>query len=111
MPAVVSITGPPGRASYSGFSASWHYRFGTTALLWRSVQRRGPVHRRLVVAHHERAICNLGQALAALRQDTCFADALGARFIDYYLRIKEFEIARFHAEVTEWEQREYFELF
>jgi glutamine synthetase len=54
---------------------------------------------------------SLEEALAALRQDTCFADALGARFIDYYLRIKEFEIARFQAEVSEWEQREYFELF
>jgi glutamine synthetase len=31
--------------------------------------------------------------------------------IDRYLRIKEAELARYHAEVTEWEQREYFELF
>jgi hypothetical protein len=27
------------------------------------------------------------------------------------LRIKQFEIARYQAEVTEWEQKEYFELF
>jgi glutamine synthetase len=47
----------------------------------------------------------------ALRQDPCFADAFGARFLDYYLRIKEFEIARCRAEVSEWEQREYFDLF
>ncbi|HEY6257755.1 MAG TPA: glutamine synthetase family protein [Xanthobacteraceae bacterium] len=54
---------------------------------------------------------SLEEALTALRQDTCFSEGFGARFIDYYLRIKEFEIARYQAEVTEWEQREYFELF
>jgi glutamine synthetase len=53
----------------------------------------------------------LEEALAALRQDACFTEAFGADFIDYYLRIKEFEIARYQSEVTEWEQREYFELF
>jgi glutamine synthetase len=53
----------------------------------------------------------LEDALAALRQDTCFAEGLGQGFIDYYLRLKEFELARYRAEVTEWEQREYFELF
>ena len=54
---------------------------------------------------------SLEEALVALRQDPCFADAFGARFLDYYLRIKEFEIARCRAEVSEWEQREYFDLF
>jgi glutamine synthetase len=54
---------------------------------------------------------SLGEALAALRQDACFAEGFGQDFIDYYLRIKEFELARYRAEVTEWEQREYFELF
>jgi glutamine synthetase len=54
---------------------------------------------------------SLAEALAALRQNTCFAEAFGQGFIDYYLRIKEFELARYRAEVTEWEQKEYFELF
>jgi glutamine synthetase len=54
---------------------------------------------------------SLAEALTALRQDACFADGFGQGFIDYYLRIKQFEIARYEAEVTEWEQREYFELF
>jgi glutamine synthetase len=54
---------------------------------------------------------SLEEALAALRQNACFADGFGQGFIDYYLRIKQFEIARYEAEVTEWEQREYFELF
>ena len=54
---------------------------------------------------------SLEEALAALRHDACLADGFGQGFIDYYLRIKEAEIARYQAEVTEWEQREYFELF
>ena len=54
---------------------------------------------------------SLGEALSALRQDACFREGLGVDFIDYYARIKEAEIARFQAEVTDWEQREYFDLF
>ena len=54
---------------------------------------------------------SLGEALRALRDDACLAEGFGQDFIDYYLRIKEAEVARFQAEVTEWEQREYFELF
>jgi glutamine synthetase len=54
---------------------------------------------------------NLGQAIAALRQDECLRAGLGAAFIEYFSLIKEAEIARFEREVTEWEQREYFELF
>jgi glutamine synthetase len=54
---------------------------------------------------------SLGEALAALRASTCFREAFGDGFIDYYLKLKEFELARFHAEVTEWEQREYFETY
>jgi glutamine synthetase len=53
----------------------------------------------------------LEDALGALRADACLAEGFGRNFIDYYLRIKEAEIARYNAEVTEWEQREYFELF
>ena len=53
----------------------------------------------------------LDEALAALRADACLAEGFGQAFIDYFLRIKEAELARYHAEVTEWEQREYFELF
>jgi glutamine synthetase len=54
---------------------------------------------------------SLEQALAALREDACLAAGFGKNFIDYYVRIKEAEIARYQSEVTEWEQREYFELF
>jgi glutamine synthetase len=54
---------------------------------------------------------SLDEALRALRNDACLADGFGRTFIDYYLRIKEAEIAHYQAEVTEWEQREYFDLF
>ena len=54
---------------------------------------------------------SLDEALAALRADQCLADGFGKGFIDYYLTIKQAEIARYNSEVTEWEQREYFELF
>jgi glutamine synthetase len=53
----------------------------------------------------------LAQALEALRQDKVLCDGLGQTFVDYYCRIKEAEIARFNLEVSDWEHREYFELF
>jgi glutamine synthetase len=61
---------------------------------------------------------NLGEALAALRDNACFRSAFGDDFVDYFVRIKDAEIARFRteekqdtAEVTRWEQKEYFDLF
>jgi glutamine synthetase len=53
----------------------------------------------------------LSEALACLRADECLGRDLGAGFVDYFCRIKEAEVARFNLEVSEWEQREYFELF
>jgi glutamine synthetase len=40
-----------------------------------------------------------------------FRKALGEQFVDYYVHIKNAEIDRFQAEVSDWEQREYFEMF
>ena len=54
---------------------------------------------------------SLGEAVAALRESAFFREKLGAAFVDYLLTIKECEIARFQAEVTDWEQREYFEMY
>jgi glutamine synthetase len=54
---------------------------------------------------------SLGEALEALRADACLRDGLGSGFVDYFCRLKEAELARFNLEVTEWEHREYFELF
>ena len=54
---------------------------------------------------------SLGDALEHLRRDTMLDEALGKAFVDYYCHIKQAEIARFNLEVTEWEHREYFDLF
>jgi len=63
---------------------------------------------------------HLGEALAALRADAVLRNGFGAGFIDYYAHLKEAELARFTAEsgqrpgdadVTAWEQNEYFDLF
>ena len=53
----------------------------------------------------------LSEALAALRADDYLNQCLGRGFVDYFCRLKESEIARFNLEVTEWEHREYFEMF
>jgi glutamine synthetase len=53
----------------------------------------------------------LGEALAALRADAALTSGLGEAFVDYYCRMKDAELARFNLEVSEWEQREYFDLF
>ena len=54
---------------------------------------------------------SLREALAALNDDAFFRQALGAEFVDYYVHIKNAEIDRFQAEVSDWEHREYFEMF
>jgi len=54
---------------------------------------------------------NLEQALLALEASDTARTAFGSDFVDYYIRLKRAEIARFDAEVSEWEQREYFELY
>jgi glutamine synthetase len=54
---------------------------------------------------------SLGEALACLRTDEVLAAAIGRGFVDYYCHIKEAEIARFNLEVSEWEHREYFDMF
>jgi glutamine synthetase len=53
----------------------------------------------------------LEEALEALRKDKVLVEGLGKGFVDYYCRIKEAEIARFNAEVSEWEHKEYFDLY
>jgi glutamine synthetase len=53
----------------------------------------------------------LGEALEALRKDKALREGIGETFVDYYCRIKEAELARFNLEVSDWEQREYFDLF
>jgi glutamine synthetase len=60
----------------------------------------------------------LAEALAALDASACLRAGFGDRFVDYYLRIKQAETARYEAaekasdpsEVTAWEHNEYFDL-
>ncbi|MDB5629214.1 MAG: glutamine synthetase, partial [Tardiphaga sp.] len=54
---------------------------------------------------------SLREAVYALQDDPFFRGAIGAEFVDYYVHIKNAEIERFQAEVTDWEHREYFEMF
>jgi glutamine synthetase len=53
----------------------------------------------------------LEEALGALRADKALVAGFGRTFVDYYCRIRQAEIARFNAEVSEWEHREYFDLY
>lgn len=53
----------------------------------------------------------LHEAVSALDEDRFFRAAMGDRFVDYYVFIKNAEIARFETEVSEWEQAEYFDIF
>ena len=54
---------------------------------------------------------SLMEALDALRADTLFREEFGDTFVDYILGIKDYEVGRFLAHVTDWEHREYFEVF
>ena len=61
----------------------------------------------------------LGEALAALSKSKVFRRGFGDVFVDYFVRLKDAEFARFKAEaddtasgdVTAWEHNEYFDLF
>src|SRR5436190_21269733 len=53
----------------------------------------------------------LWEALDALEGDAFFRSVFGDQLIDYMVMMKRSEVARFLGEVTDWEQREYFEFF
>lgn len=53
----------------------------------------------------------LGDSLSALSRSTVLRKAFGDPFIDYYLHLKRAEIVRFEQHVSDWEQREYFDVF
>jgi len=54
---------------------------------------------------------SLGAALEALRQGSILREAFGAEFIDYYSMIKHAELRRYESTVTDWETREYLDIF
>jgi glutamine synthetase len=54
----------------------------------------------------------LDEAVAALETEgQVFRDAFGSAFVDFILSIKQHELGRYRAHVTDWEQREYFEVY
>nr|WP_275944198.1 glutamine synthetase family protein [Gluconacetobacter tumulicola] len=53
----------------------------------------------------------LEEAVNALEGSTVFEDGFGKAFLDYLIRIKKAEIERYNLEVSEWEHREYFDMF
>jgi len=53
----------------------------------------------------------LGEAIEVFRASGFYRDALGPLFVDYLATSKQAEWDRFLATVTDWEQREYFDLF
>ncbi len=53
----------------------------------------------------------LSEALQCLRDDECLREGFGPTFVDYFCKLKQAELTRFDLEVTDWEHREYFDLF
>ena len=54
---------------------------------------------------------SLSQALHALQGGSILAKAFGEDFIRYYMMIKTAEVRRFESAVTDWETREYLDVF
>ncbi len=54
---------------------------------------------------------SLIDAVTALDENTLYRSVLGDEFINYICTIKRAEIGRFLSEVTDWEQRVYFQAF
>lgn len=59
----------------------------------------------------ERLPSNLLDALEALAQDPLFRLRFGETFIDHLVATKRMELGRYLGAVTDWEHREYFDLF
>jgi glutamine synthetase len=53
----------------------------------------------------------LMEAVAELNDNQLFRTEFGDDFVNYFLALKQSEIDRFQAYVTDWEHREYFEVF
>jgi glutamine synthetase len=78
------------------------------------IERRMPLTRSADTPYEARADMlprTLEEALQHLRIDKALREGFGGVFLEYYCHIKEAEIARFNLEVSDWEHREYFDLF
>lgn len=54
---------------------------------------------------------SLREAVCALDEDPELRALMGPALVDHYVGLKQAEVARFEAAVTDWEQREYLHLF
>lgn len=54
---------------------------------------------------------NLEAALDALTADNSMQSILGAEFCQLFSAVKRFELARFHDHITEWEVKEYMDIY
>ena len=78
------------------------------------IERRIPLPRPVDTPYEAKADLlprTLEEALQHLRLNRALREGFGAGFIEYYSSIKEAEIARFNLDVSDWEHREYFDLF
>jgi glutamine synthetase len=78
------------------------------------MERRIPLPRSADTPYEARADMlprTLEEALQHLRADKALREGFGGVFLEYYCHIKEAEIQRFNLEVSDWEHREYFDLF
>jgi glutamine synthetase len=54
---------------------------------------------------------SLGAALDALGRGTIMRHAFGEEFVNYYIMVKQAELRRYESTVTDWEMKEYFDIF
>lgn len=59
----------------------------------------------------EQLLRSLLDALSAFRDSDFYRTAPGDQFVDYWVTIKQAKVDHFLSEVTDWEHREYFEMF
>lgn len=54
---------------------------------------------------------SLMESIAALSSSELYRKHMGSQFVDYFVAMKQHEISRFLASVTDWEHQEYFDNF
>ena len=54
---------------------------------------------------------HLIEALEFFRKSKFYREEIGDQFVDYFVHLKQAEIDRFFSEVTDWEHKEYFEIY
>ena len=65
---------------------------------------------RVLVRRASHGLVGAPAALEELRDDQAFAEAFGQEVVDWILTLKGSEVERYLAEVSDWEQREYFSM-